>query len=196
MSHHPHRTVQASASSTEHRADRFIQGIAIVNQQFPDHASTFSPSTYALSCLLHDIGATDENIAATHMSFEFYGGIIALNLLTELGSPRDQAEAVCETIIRHQDLGTVGNITFLGQVIQLATIYDNVTEHPDIPDYKNLLAEQTRDDVNAKFPREGWLGCFASIIRKETGLKPWCHTTHIHNFDKLVEGNKVMRKYE
>jgi cyanamide hydratase len=170
--------------------------MAIVNQQFPDHASTFSPSTYALSCLLHDIGATDENIAATHMSFEFYGGIIALNLLTDLGAPRDQAEAVCETIIRHQDLGTVGNITFLGQVIQLATIYDNVTAHPDIPNYKDLLAEQTRDDVNATFPREGWLGCFAAIIRKETGTKPWCHTTHIHDFDRLVEGNKVMRKYE
>jgi cyanamide hydratase len=38
------------------------------------------------------------------MSFDIYGGIIARETLTALGSTHDQAEAVAEAIIRHQDV--------------------------------------------------------------------------------------------
>lgn len=124
------------------------------------------------------------------MSFEFYGGIQALSLLNAIGSGRDQAEAVCETIIRHQDLGTEGSITFLGQLIQMATIYDNVGQ------FEHIIHETTREDVNRVFPREGWLGCFAETIRTEKRLKPWCHSTHIANFESLVESNELMKPYE
>ncbi|KAF4996935.1 hypothetical protein FDECE_12258 [Fusarium decemcellulare] len=163
---------------------------------FPEHETTLSPSTLALACLLHDIGTTEENITSTRLSFEFQGGFQALNLLGEYGSTKDQAEAVCETVIRHQDLGTEGNITFLGQLIQLATIYDNVGDHPNVKNFGEIIHEKTRDEINNKFPREGWLGCFADTIRKEEGLKPWCHTTHIPDFAEKVEGNQLMKPYE
>lgn len=40
------------------------------------------------------------------MSFEFYGGILALKLLREEHqAPQAQSESVAEAIIRHQDLG-------------------------------------------------------------------------------------------
>ncbi|KAK3363687.1 hypothetical protein B0T25DRAFT_420418, partial [Lasiosphaeria hispida] len=52
----------------------------ILRQQFPSH-TTLSPSTLALTCLLHDIGTTHDNLRATQLSFEFYGGLLALNLL-------------------------------------------------------------------------------------------------------------------
>ncbi len=101
----------------------------------------------ALACLLHDIGLTDENLRATHLSFEFYGGILALDLVgRQFGGPQSQAEAVCEAIIRHADLGTVGSITFLGQLLQLATIYDNVGSMPKI------VHEDLRRDANKAFP--------------------------------------------
>ena len=62
------------------------------------------------------------------MSFEFYGGMIALDLLNkELKAPIEQAEAVAEAVIRHQDLGTSGTITELGVLIQLATIFGAYT---------------------------------------------------------------------
>ena len=58
------------------------------------------------------------------MSFEFYGGFLALNLLQhELQAPKAQAESVAEAIIRHQDLGQTGKITTLGQLVQLATVF-------------------------------------------------------------------------
>lgn len=169
---------------------------AIIKQQFPEEATTLSPSTLAITCLLHDIGTAPENLTATHMSFDLYGGIKAHNLLQELGAATDQAQAVCEAVIRHQDLGTHGTITFLGQVIQLATIYDNVGEYPSVPDFGALMHRETRKDVNTQFVRHGWLGCFADTIREEVQLKPWCHSTCIPDFAEKIEGNELMKPFE
>ncbi|TFB01526.1 Cyanamide hydratase [Trichoderma ghanense] len=174
----------------------FYFSSAIVKQQFPGHADTFSPSTLALASLLHDIGTAEENLAATHMSFEFYGAFKALNLLLELGASKDQAEAVAETIIRHQDLGTVGNITFLGQVIQLATIYDNASNHPHVENITEIIHTDTLIDVTKAFPRLQWLGCFADTIDREEALKPWCHSTHIPDFAEVIRKNTFMQPYD
>lgn len=169
------------------------QAMAILHQQFPSY-TTLSPSTLALSSLLHDIGTTRSNLRSTQLSFEFYGGILALHLLrSEISPPasQSQAEAVAEAIIRHQDIGTTGKITFLGQLIQLATLYDNTGGNPE------LVSKETRDDVNREFPRGGWEGCFARTIGEEIGLKPWAHTTHLgeEEFPNAVLGNELMRGY-
>lgn len=58
---------------------------------------------------------------ATHMSFEFQGGLTALNQLQSFGTPQAQAESVCEAIIRHQDPGETGTISRMGQLVQVAT---------------------------------------------------------------------------
>lgn len=101
-------------------------GKAIHFQQFPGWGLT--DETYLLTCLLHDIGTTEKNISATLMSFEFYGGFLALDLLhKQQHAPIEQAESVVEAIIRHQDIGKSGKISTLGQLIQLATIFG---EHP------------------------------------------------------------------
>lgn len=109
-------------------------------------------------------------------------------------APQAQAEAVCEAIIRHQDLGGPGTITLLGQVLQLATIYDNVGHRP------YLVHEATRDSVHELFPRGGWGGCFAKTVREEVRAKPWAHSTHIGGnvevFANAVEGNLLMEEYE
>ncbi|KXX73110.1 Cyanamide hydratase [Madurella mycetomatis] len=165
----------------------------LLHQQFPSHAASLSPATLALTCLLHDIGTAPANLHSTLLSFEFQGGIIALDLLhKQLGAPQAQAEAVCEAIIRHQDLGTQGTITLLGQLIQLATVYDNLGDRP------YLVDEATRADVNRAFPRLGWGGCFAQTIREEVRAKPWAHTTHLgaEEFANGVEGNLLMGSYE
>lgn len=125
------------------------------------------------------------------MSFEFYGAFKSLSLLRQLGASTDQAEAVAEAIIRHQDLGVVGKITLLGQIIQLATIYDNVGAHPTVENFGELLHYRTRADVNRAFPREGWLSCFAATIREEEKRKPWCHSTHIEDFAGQISRNSL-----
>ncbi len=56
---------------------------------------------------------------------------------------------MCEAIIRHQDLGTVGTITFLGQLIQLATIYDNVGGVPEIVHTDTRRGSSRRSRVTA-----------------------------------------------
>ncbi|KAI1267218.1 hypothetical protein F5Y18DRAFT_379423 [Xylariaceae sp. FL1019] len=166
----------------------YYWGCSIIKDQFPEEGSKLSLSTWALTCLLHDIGTTHDNLRATLLSFEFYGGILALNLVKESGGPVAQAEAVAEAIIRHQDLGTVGKIALLGQVIQLATVYDNMGDNP------GLIDEATRISVNKAYPRKGWSGCFSKTIREENSLKPWAHTTHLgeEDFPEGVKNNKLM----
>jgi cyanamide hydratase len=57
------------------------------------------------------------------MSFEFYGGMLALDLLGKEGAPKAQAESVAEAVMRHQDLGDTGTLSSIGALIQLATIF-------------------------------------------------------------------------
>ncbi|KAF0330222.1 hypothetical protein GQ607_002552 [Colletotrichum asianum] len=174
----------------------FYYGMAITKQQFPEKASSFSPVTWALTCLLHDIGMAEENLTATRMSFDIYGGIKALNALKDHGATTDQAEAVCEAIIRHQDMGVDGTITYLGQLIQLATLYDNVGRHPNVKDFDKMVHDKTRREINEAHPRLGWCSFFAGTIRKEEEIKPWCHSTHIVGFDGEIESNTLMKEWE
>ena len=140
--------------------------------------------------MLHDIGTTPKNMHSTLLSFEFQGGMLAHSLLTSLGAPVAQAEAICEAIIRHQDLGDTGTITTLGALVQLATVFDNVGMHPDLVD------KGTIENVVKASPRKGWTGCFASTVREEVSTKPYCHTTHIAGFAELIEGNTLMAPYD
>jgi cyanamide hydratase len=98
-------------------------GIAIARFSFPIWLTPSFIETYFFTCLLHDIGTTDTNIAATLMSFEFYGGMLALDLLGKEGAPKAQAESVAEAVMRHQDLGDTGTLSSIGALIQLATIF-------------------------------------------------------------------------
>ena len=69
---------------------------------------TYDSETYYLACLLHDIGTADAFLATTKMSFEFKGAIVARDLILEHGGPEDQADSVCEVIVRHQDIFVKG----------------------------------------------------------------------------------------
>ena len=157
-------------------------------QHFPNWR--YSPETYLLTALLHDIGTVPHNISKTQLSFEFQGGIISLDLLKSLKAELSQAEAVCETVIRHQDLGGTGNITTLTAITHFATVFDNVGLHPE------LVHEDTIKGIVARYPRKKWTGCFASVVRKECELKPWANTTRIEGFAEMVEGNKLMEPYD
>jgi cyanamide hydratase len=93
-------------------------------------------------------------------------------------------------------MGTDGTITFLGQLIQLATLYDNVGVYEGIDDFGSWIDDRTRDNINTAFPRGGWCHAFACIIRKEEANKPWCHSTHIPQFDQKLEANALMKPWE
>jgi cyanamide hydratase len=170
--------------------------MAITKQQFPERYAAVNPSSWALVCLFHDIGTTEENLDATRMSFDIYGGIKALSILPGLGATKDQAEATAEAIIRHEDMGIDGTITFFGQLIQLATTYDNTSIHPRIKDFDKMIHEATRRVVVEAHPRLAWSSFFSSKVRQEEALKPWCHTTHLVDFAKEIEANTIMKIYE
>jgi cyanamide hydratase len=93
-------------------------------------------------------------------------------------------------------MGVDGTITVMGQLIQLATLYDNAGKYEGVENFGDLVHEDTRDSVNKAFPRLGWCSWFAERVRGEVGNKPWCHTTHIPQFDKMMEQNTLQKQWE
>jgi cyanamide hydratase len=170
----------------------YYYGMAILEHAFPQWSSPSFIETYFLCCMLHDIGTTDKNIHATLLSFEFYGGLLSLEVLGSHGAPREQAESVAETVMRHQDLGDVGTISRVGALIQLATIFDNMGGQPQ------LVNKETIVKVTRAYPRKKWSSCFAATIRRENALKPWTHTTALGEraFPEGVESNALMAPYD
>ncbi|EFR02903.1 cyanamide hydratase [Nannizzia gypsea CBS 118893] len=180
-------------------------GIAIKRYAFPTWA--FSDETYFITCMLHDIGTTEENLRASRMSFELYGGFLAMDLLqypidehaSTIVDPEKRvtasnalAESVVEAIMRHQDIRDTGKITALGQLIQLATIFDNIGGH------EQLLSPETVKDVIKHYPRIQWNNCFAATIRKEVSLKPWANSTTLgtEEYPSRIANNPVGLAYE
>lgn len=183
-------------------------GLAIARQHFPNW--DMAPGgkleeTFFLCALLHDIATTDEARAATVMSFELHGGIIALDVLQHSDhglhpahgndssvAPKAQAESVAESIVRHQDVEERGRVSTLTQLIQLATIFDNAGQ------FAEYVHKDTIKDVNETYPREKWLDCFGTTIKKEMAEKPWCTTTRlgVEEFPNMVYGNDLMKPYE
>jgi cyanamide hydratase len=177
-----------SSPSLHHTLAYLFSGQAVTSQHFPDWKCSLE--TLLITALLHDIGTTPHNQTSTRLSFEFQGGFISLNLLQSLKGEVSQAEAVCETIIRHQDLGDTGKISTLTAIIHFATVFDNAGLHPE------LVHEDTIKSVVAKYPRHSWTGRFAGTVRKECELKPWSNTTRIECFAEMVEANKLMELYD
>lgn len=165
-----------------------------MKEQFPAWSTPNFTETYLLTSLLHDIGTTPANLSNTQLSFEFHGAIIALHHLQSHSCPTSQAESVTEAIIRHQDLGSTGTLTTIGVLIQLATIFDNMSTHGT----KDLVHRETIKDVVQAYPRLKWSSCFGATIRREIDLKPWAHTTHLgeKDFPEGVEENGFMKAYE
>ncbi|KAJ6470939.1 cyanamide hydratase [Mycena sanguinolenta] len=177
----------------------YVYGAALVKTHFPEW--TYDNETWYLACILHDIGTAEKFLATTKMSFEFKGAIVARDLILKLGGVEDQADSVCDAIVRHQDIFVKGgNITQIGQALQLATILDNVGLR------SNLIHPNLIESTVAAFPRLGWSEHFARVIEKELDLKPWCHSTTFEipawtrgtpsNFATDVRGNDVMRPFE
>jgi cyanamide hydratase len=177
----------------------YVYGTALVKTHFPEWE--YDNETYFLACLLHDIGTADRFLATTKMSFEFKGAIVARDYILAQGGAEDQADSVCDAIVRHQDIFVKGgNITMIGQILQLATILDNVGIRA------NLIHSELIRSVVAAYPRREWSKCFVAVIEKELKLKPWCHSSSFEvpgykpgepsQFAADIRGNDVMRPYE
>ncbi|KAF8589204.1 cyanamide hydratase [Ramaria rubella] len=190
---------ELNAQTFNHSHRVYIYGTALVRTHFPEW--NYDDEAYYLSCLFHDIGTADRYLSTTKMSFEFKGAIVAREFILEHGGEEDLADGVCEAVIRHQDIFVKGgNITAVGQVLQLATIIDNVGLRA------SLISTDLIEATVAAFPRLQWASCFSGVIEKELALKPWCHTTTFEepgwkegvrsNFATDVRGNTVMNRYD
>ena len=95
-----------SATMWDDAESQMRLGTALARTHFPEWK--YDNETYFLACLLHDIGTAERFLATTKMSFEFKGAIVARDLILTRGGPEDQADSVCDAIVRHQDIFVKG----------------------------------------------------------------------------------------
>ncbi|KAL7423823.1 hypothetical protein Q5752_001407 [Cryptotrichosporon argae] len=182
-----------SPDTYRHSLRVYSYGRAIASTCFPQFGlapGSALDETWFVTAMLHDIGTTDANIAATRLSYEFWAGCHALDVLQytaatggEGVASRDQAESVAEAIIRHQDVQDKGAITVLTRLIHLGTLLDNVGAGAE------LIHPDTIAAIVEKYPRPGWCGCFRATVKMEKQLKPYAMVSRIEGFEQAIEAN-------
>jgi cyanamide hydratase len=152
--------------------------------------------------MLHDIGTAAEFVSSTRLSFEFWGGYHALELLQdptitgggEGVAPREQAESVAEAIIRHSDIQDKGYITLVTRLIHLGTLLDNIGANAE------LINKQAIENVSTEYPRPRWSGCFTRALGKEKAFNPYAMVARIEGFEGMIEkngsGEGLMARYD
>jgi len=192
------------ADTFRHSLRVYTWARAIAAQCFPDFELTPGSKldeTWYLTAMLHDIGTSEEFLTKTRLSYEFFAGIHAFDLLRnpwvtggEGIAPREQAESVVEAILRHQDVQDKGKVTLVTRLIHWGTLLDNIGAvsefvHPD-----------TIANVVQEYPRPGWCGCFKRTVEKEKSVKPYAMVSRIEGFEEAIEkngtGNGLMAKYD
>ncbi|KAI0338202.1 cyanamide hydratase [Trametopsis cervina] len=185
-----------SEPTFNHSMRVYIYGCALVQHHFPTWSIAEWRATFYLSSLFHDIGTAEAYLPQTveevdtksKLSFEFKGGIVARDYILKHGGAEDLADAVCEAVIRHQDvLIEGGNITMVGQVLQLATLIDNISANAQ------LLSPALIEHTVRTFPRLKWSTCFISVLRKEFSVKPWSHSTTFERAGYAISDEEAQR---
>ncbi|KAF8938480.1 urea hydro-lyase/cyanamide hydratase [Dissophora ornata] len=172
----------------------YSYGCAIARECYPSFALTPGSAldeTWFCTAMLHDIGTTPEHISSTRLSYEFWAGYHALDLLQDVKvsgggkgvAEKDQAESIAEAIIRHQDVQPIGSISLLTRLIHWGTLLDNIGAGVELVD------RGTIEGVCEEYPRKGWCGCFKATVEEEKKLKPYAMVSRIDGFEEMIEKN-------
>jgi len=186
----------------------YTYGRAIAHECYPDwklQPNSKLDETWFITALLHDIGTTPEHISSTKLSYEFWAGYHALDILQDTSATaphggheasgvasREQAESIAEAIVRHQDVQDKGRISLLTRLIHMGTLLDNVGAGVE------MVHPETIRAVNETYDRKGWSGCFRDTVLKEKSLKPWAMVSRIENFEDAIDahGSGLMREWD
>ncbi|KAG0287706.1 hypothetical protein BGZ98_004530 [Dissophora globulifera] len=182
------------ADTYRHSMRVYSFGCAIARECYPSFGLTPGSAldeTWFCTAMLHDIGTTPENISSTRLSYEFWAGYHALDLLQDVElsgggegiAEKDQAESIAEAIIRHQDIQPNGRITLLTRLIHWGTLLDNIGAGGELVD------ERTIEVVCEEYSRKGWCGCFKGSVKEEKRLKPYAMVSRLEGFSERIESN-------
>lgn len=195
----------AAVYAHSHRV--YYYGRFIAQECYPSWSITPNSKldeSWYITALLHDIGTTPDHIGSTKLSYEFWAGYHALDILQDVEATapyggegggvasREQAESIAEAIIRHQDVQDKGSISLLTRLIHLGTLLDNIGAG------KELVHPDTIRAVNEVYERKGWSGCFRDTVVKEKELKPWAMVSRIEGFEEDIEknGRGLMKEWD
>jgi cyanamide hydratase len=198
------------AQTYNHSLRVYAYGRLISEQYFPQFGLQESGDlveTWFITAMLHDIGTTPDHIKSTRLSYEFWAGLHARDILLDpkstLGDGEkvddtavatvDQMESIVEAIIRHQDVQEKGSISTLTRLIHLGTLMDNIGKG------KEMVHPDTIAALNNEYAkREGWSNCFRDTVVLEKQLKPYAMVSRIEGFEETIDenGKTVMQEWD
>jgi cyanamide hydratase len=160
--------------------------------------------SWFVTAMLHDIGTPAETLKSTRLSYEFWAGFHALNILqdasltgdadqTDAVADREQAESVAEAILRHQDVQDKGKVSLLTRLIHIGTLLDNIGRGKEFINQhtiENVVKEWTRTETDGEGRVESvWTDCFRGTVELEKKYKPYAMVSRIEGFEDVISEN-------
>jgi cyanamide hydratase len=160
--------------------------------------------TWFVTAMLHDIGTPEETLKSTRLSYEFWAGFHAVQILqdasltgdadqTDAVADREQAESVAEAVLRHQDVQDKGKVSLLTRLIHIGTLLDNIGRGKEFINHQtidNVVKEWTRTETDGEGRVESvWTDCFRGTVELEKKHKPYAMVSRIEGFEDVIAKN-------
>ena len=129
------------------------------------HGIAFDDELYYVSAMLHDIGLTDP-FDSHRIAFEEAGGDLAWVFGVAAGWSADRAARTEEIIVLHmrEDVSSAADPE--SHILQVATSWDVVGRRPE------EFSTETRAEILARYPRQGFGSEFVACFEDQAGRKP------------------------
>jgi HD superfamily phosphodiesterase len=129
------------------------------------HGIAFDDELYYVSAMLHDIALTDP-FDSHRIAFEEAGGDLAWVFGMAAGWPADRSARAEEIIVLHMREDVSSTADPESHILQVATGWDVVGRRPE------EFSAETRAEILAHYPRQGFGAEFAACFEDQAARKP------------------------
>lgn len=148
-----------------------------------------------LTCILHDLGLTNDSNALAHpanaMSFEIAGGFLAYDHLHLVYPAMDATKVgdVVQGIILHTVEFEKGKSSAAAWLLQISALFDVVGSGFDAMgpgSFSRLWHKDTVAEIEKLFPKADFMPELGCIFERETRSKVNCILSHSVSFDQVI----------
>ncbi len=150
-----------SAALLNHCARSYLWGVTYAAA----HDIAFDDELYYVSAMLHDLGLTDP-FDSHRMEFEEAGGDLAWVFGVAAGWPAERAARATEIIVLHMRDDVAAEVDPESHILQVATAWDVAGRRPE------EFPPETRAEILARHPRQGFGGEFVACFEDQARRKP------------------------
>ncbi|MGI8579245.1 MAG: HD domain-containing protein, partial [Solirubrobacteraceae bacterium] len=142
-----------------------------------------------VACLLHDLGLTKAHDAADPIArcFAVEGGRAARELMCRHGASEERALTVAEAITLHLNVTVPARMGPEAQLLSKGVSLDTIGRR------LHRMPRGSLDQVDARWPREGFTAHLVAVTRRQAELRPESRAAFLHGlgFSDLLRANPL-----